>query len=389
MEHFFHINSVPSLKPTVQRNDLYNKIFLRTSARVTEIEQGNVYSAIINAADGIRTLEAIVVLLREDGYDEATVLRALRELDELLLLEDRAVAQSGLTEAERQRWARNLNFFGSFTPFGGDASLAQKRIRDAKVTLLGLGGLGSHILYDLAALGCKDVLAVEFDKVEISNLNRQILYSPCDIGKQKSDVAREKMRAFSPDLAFRVYETMISGVEDVAAAIAGRDIVICVADRPKTEILHWVNAACVEEGIPLITGGLDTQVARYYSILPGEGCLECWRSQVRESQPDADALLNEQRRTQLRGDNAAFVPFVALIAGFIVAEFSKIITGVGGPPVAHNRTREMHFSTLDVVTGESWSRRDQCGCCGSRMTNGSTIRKIQGQAEPGFISGFG
>lgn len=284
-------------------------------------------------------------------------------MDDLFLLEDVSEKTAFLQDGDVERWARNLNFFGSFCRFGENKQVPQRKIQTCKVALLGLGGLGSHLLFDLAALGCKDIRAVEFDNVEMSNLNRQILYTPSDIGRRKADVAGKRILDFSPDLRFDVYNRKIENTEDVAIALRGRDVAICVADRPKMEILHWVNEACVKARIPLLTGGLDTQVCRYYCTLPGEGCLECWLSHVRDTRPGAHEILEEQRRTQLRGDNAAFVAFVALLSGLMIAEFTKIVTGIGGKPDAQNKTREIDFSKMTIETGETWSKNPSCSCC--------------------------
>lgn len=302
-------------------------------------------------------------ILRGEKFSHSEIVSAFEAFDDLRLLEDASDSESYLKPNDIDRWARNLNFFGSFCRFGENKQIPQKKIQDCKITLLGLGGLGSHLLYDLAALGCKDIRAVEFDDVEISNLNRQILYTPSEIGQPKAEVARKRILGFSPDLKFEVYNQKIQNFADVATAMVDRDIAICVADRPKTEILYWVNEACVKARIPLLTGGLDTQVCRYYCTLPGEGCLECWRSRVRKNQPKSHEILEEQRRTQLRGDNAAFVPFVAILAGLMIAEFTKIMTGIGGKPNAQNKTREINFSSMTIETGETWNKDPSCSCC--------------------------
>lgn len=354
----------PSLKPTVQRNDLNETVFLRTSARVTEIDYNSIYYDFLSRCDGKTSLNDIILSLTKDGHSQDDISNTIKDFDDLLLLEDHSITNQSLTQAETDRWARNLNFFGSFLPLGEDKYQPQKALRDCKITLLGLGGLGSHLLYDLAALGCKDILAVEFDRVETSNLNRQILYTPNDIGRLKARIAADRIHAFSPELSFSVFDQKIEKTEDVRGAISGRDLVICVADRPKTEILHWVNEAVVFDKIPLITGGLDTQVARYYCTLPDQGCLECWRRAIRINHPNQDALLEEQRRTQLRGDNAAFVPFVAIITGLIIADLVKIVTGIGGPPNGLNNTREIDFHHMTIETRETWEKDASCTICG-------------------------
>jgi bacteriocin biosynthesis cyclodehydratase domain-containing protein len=130
------------------------------------------------------------------------------------------------------------------------------------------------------------------------------------------------------------------------------------------EILEWVNEACVRAGVPLVGGGLDTQRARWYSMIPGEtGCLMCWRTGLKTSDPYSDEVLTEQRRTALRGDNAAFVPFVSLVTGFMVAELVKITTGLT-PPSGAGKLWEIGFADMQARVAETWRRAPDCPLCG-------------------------
>ncbi len=365
----------PRLKQTVQMNIVDDTICLRASAKTTSIK-GDIepLKRLLSLMDGSRDLHSLIDALRSEfpNVSREDVLETVEGLDSLFLLEDAGQANSVLSDYDVARWHRNINFFGSFCRIGQDKYELQARIKQAKVTVLGLGGLGSHLVYDLAAMGVMDIQAVEFDRVEISNLNRQILYNEEDIGRLKSEVAVERMKRFSPNLKLQVIQRQIEGVDDVLAAIRGRDVVLCVADRPKMEIHDWVNEACMREGIPLLSGGLETQMARYFTIIPGEsGCLACWRRQVQAQDEFSDALLSEQRRTQLRGDNAAFVSLVAFIASMMLAEFTKIITGIAAP-VALGKTKEIDFKSMDVYTGEEWTLDPECPVCKHCHSSGTT-----------------
>ncbi|UQA60521.1 HesA/MoeB/ThiF family protein [Polyangium aurulentum] len=357
----------PQIKPTVQITVVGESLLFRASSVTIEVsdEQG-VLRALLELMDGTREMRAVHAALatRHPEVVWEDFVAAMAALDEHRLLEDAAVQPTGLSAYELQRWHRNINFFGSFCGIEGDKYEFQRKIARAKVTLLGLGGLGSHLLFDLAAMGIQDVLAVDFDQVELSNLNRQILYGDADVGRLKAEAAAERIRVFSPRMRFTAWPKRIASVHDVLTAIEGRDVVLCVADRPKMEILDWVNEACVRAGVPLVTGGLDTQKARYYSMIPGQsGCLVCWREALKTSDPYSDQVLTEHRRTQLRGDNAAFVPFVSLVTGFMMAETAKIIAGPTSPS-ACGRVWEVDFSDMETKLSESWQRLPDCPVCG-------------------------
>lgn len=144
----------------------------------------------------------------------------------------------------------------------------KKKLIDSKIGIIGLGGLGSHIIYDLAGLGIGEIKAVEFDVVDISNLNRQILYNFDDIGKSKASIAKQRIYEFNPQIKFTVEEKKINSSEDVVESFRGFDCLILVADRPKIKLARWVNEAIVKLNIPLFCAGLEAQRALQYTIYP-------------------------------------------------------------------------------------------------------------------------
>ncbi|MCP2168494.1 HesA/MoeB/ThiF family protein [Goodfellowiella coeruleoviolacea] len=317
--------------------------------------------------DGTRTIPQVHHDLAAD-HPEVTldeVREAITQFDEAGFLINEAVTPDGLLDDyELARWERNVNFFGSFCGLADNKYAQQRKLLDARVTLLGLGGLGSHILLDLAAMGVGHVRVVEFDRVELSNLNRQILYRDSDVGQPKIDLAVERVRLFNPRIQIEKVPRKIESTQDVLAAVSDADVVISVADRPKMEINHWVNEGCVRAGVPLITGGLDTQRAVYYTIIPGTtGCIECWRLGVFRSDEVSATLLAEKRERQIGGDNAAFVPLVTLTTGLLIAEFVRLVTGIA-PPVAAGRLIQLGFGDSELTEYERWERLPDCPVCG-------------------------
>lgn len=300
----------------------------------------------------------------EVTYEDLT--DAIEQFDEAGFLENGAFSSENLLdEYELARWARNINFLGSFANTQVNKYELQHRLKTARIALLGLGGLGSHLLYDLAAMGCYDIRAVEFDRVELSNLNRQILYNEADVGKLKAEVAAEHIQAFNSRLKLDVVPMRISSTEDVMDIINDREYVFCVADRPKMKIIEWVNEACVRRQTKLIVGGLDTQRALYWSVIPGEtGCAECWNHQTVQQDPISAGLLTEKRRLNIGGDNAAFVPLVSLVAGLMLSEFVRMVTGIA-PAVAAGRLMEIRFDSMEMQEAERWDKVDHCPVCGA------------------------
>ncbi|WP_437601675.1 ThiF family adenylyltransferase [Sorangium sp. So ce590] len=361
-------SALPRKKSTLVVHEIEGTLYFCSSGYATSIQDPSGEIAHLFAVmDGRRTLDEIHALLsaRYPHVTRASLAKIIETLDQIGLLENASFGPEGLLDAyELARWDRNLKFFNAYSGLSTSRYELQHRLKTAKIALLGLGGLGSHILYDLAAMGAQDVSAVDFDRIDISNLNRQILYGEPDIGRSKVEVARERISAFSSRLRFEAREVRLSSTEDVLEIIRGRDYVICVADRPTTEIMTWVNEACVRERATLITGGLDTQRAIYYSVIPGvTGCIRCWSMEVQRRDPVSHRLLEEQRRIRGTRDDATFVTLISVLAGHMLTELVRLITGIA-PPVGAGRLMEMHFDTMNVQVGEQWSRADSCPVCG-------------------------
>ncbi len=357
----------PKKKSTVPLFRLGDCIYFSTSGVSAEIpDKTGAIESLIHAMDGNRVPEQLHQVVQQK-YPSVTleeIIESLEQLDRAGFLENAAFdAQGLLNEYELKRWERNINFLGSFADMRTNKFELQSRLKTKRVVLLGLGGLGSHLLYDLVALGVQDIRVVEFDKVELANLNRQILYTESDIGRLKAEVAAERILAFNPHLRLEAIPQRLNSLDDVLSVIQDRECVLCAADRPKSEIIQWVNEACVRQNIPLITGGLDTQRGVYYTVVPQvTGCVECWRLQVEQNDPISSALLTERRRMQLGGDNAAFVPLVMLVSGLMLSEFVRLTTQID-PLVATGRLMEIRFSTMVMQEVEQWKKLDTCPIC--------------------------
>lgn len=322
---------------------------------------------LIELMDGSHTVKNIIEIICGEfpNLTETIVIDAIQDIDNDGFLEEAAhIGEDILNPYQLARYHRNINFFSTYSSLGKNKYEFQKKISDTKVCVLGLGGLGSHIVYDLAGLGIGYIRAVEFDKVDISNLNRQILYNEKDVGLLKGMIAKRRINEFNPKVTFDVIEEQMTCEEDVSKAIDGCDYVILVADRPKMWIARWANAACVRKNTVLLAGGLEAQRAMHYTVIPGvTGCVECWYNGVKSADPVSHALLEERKRLNLTGDNTAIAPLVSIITGMLVAELIRLITGIT-PCVADGKLITIDFNTMTTSVAEKWSRNLSCQMCG-------------------------
>ena len=151
-------------------------------------------------------------------------------------------------------------------------SIGQRKLINSKVLIIGAGGLGSPSAVYLALAGIGTIGIVDFDVVDLSNLQRQILHHNDDIGKRKVISAQEAIKAYNPDVNIVVHEEMITS-ENAFNIISQYDIVINGADNFPARYL--VNDACYLLKKPLVDGSIlifDGQATVY---IPGSGCYRC------------------------------------------------------------------------------------------------------------------
>ena len=271
---------------------------------------------------------------------------ALKGTDTLLIVPSIAGGQDiPLTPQDRQRYSRHL-----LLPDVGEEG--QKKLKAAKVLLVGAGGLGSPAAYYLAAAGVGTLGLVDFDTVDLSNLQRQILHTTDDVGRPKLESAKEKLVALNPHVRVKTYATKLTS-ENALEIIKEYDIVIDGTDNFPTRYL--VNDACVLLGKP----------DRYGSIFQFEGQASvfgvsggpCYRCLYRE--PPPPGLVP----SCAEGGVLGVLP--GLIGTIQATEAVKLILGQGTPLVG----RLLLYDALTMEFRELKVRKDPgCPLCGPNPT---------------------
>ena len=321
------------------------------------------------ALDGRTPYEELITQVagRYPAVDQDEIRSVAQDLIKYRLVESPdAFETTSLSDHDRIRFSRNIDFFGSMAAVGENKFTHQEKLRTARVCVLGCGGLGTHILFDLVALGVHHLTILDFDTIELSNLNRQILYKETDVGMPKVATARRRLLEFNSHLDITAHETRLQSAQDVAGIVRGHDIVICVADKPANYMADWLNEACVEQGVPFISGGLDVRRSVFYSVVPGSsGCGACWLTSARNksSLVNSVSTMAKQHDITYEHPGPALVTLVAVTAGMMVSETVKIITGCQ-PPQLTNKLKEFTFDDLDVSVAEVWQQNPDCTVCG-------------------------
>lgn len=153
----------------------------------------------------------------------------------------------------------------------------QKKLRQARVLIIGLGGLGSPAALYLAAAGIGTLGLADFDQVEESNLNRQIIHATEDIGKDKIVSAKEKIKALNPEINVKTYAEKL-GPSNFEKIIKEYDFVIEATDNIESKFA--INDACVKQKKPFSHAGIDGFKGQALTVVPGSACLRCFFEQM-------------------------------------------------------------------------------------------------------------
>lgn len=250
-----------------------------------------------------------------------------------------------MTQAERRRYARHLSL-----PGFGEAG--QAKLKAARVLMVGAGGLGSPASLYLAAAGVGTIGLVDFDAVDETNLQRQILYGTGDVGKPKLDAAASRLRDVNPLVEIERIDRPF-GSANALALVRSFDVVVDGTDNFPTRYL--VNDACVMTGTPNVYGSVsrfEGQAAVFAA--PGGPCYRC----LHPEPPPADLIPN-------CADGGVLGVLPGLIGTIQATEAIKLITGIGEPLVG----RLLLYDALTMRVRQITLARDpECPVCSDRAT---------------------
>jgi molybdopterin/thiamine biosynthesis adenylyltransferase len=357
--------SKPRLKANFRRipGDGELSLFREAGVWITLPDPDGQLSALLDLLDGTRSVESAAAQLagRWPALTVSDVDEGIASLDQIGLLED-ATATTALSPWQEERYASNLAFFSTFAGLGRSRYEFQERLRQSRVVLLGVGGVGSTLLLNLAGLGVGNVTVLDCDTIEAKNLTRQFLYTEAEIGVPKLGRAIARAQAHNSEMQVAGVERRVTGPDDVAALLPGADLVLSAIDRPD-DVQSWVNHACVAAGVPFITGGIQVARGGYYSVDPDRsGCVACWHAAAARSgneRPGANGSANAEI-------NRAIGPAASLVGGLIALEAVRYLTGFA-PPVSAAKVWLVDLITGEIGIGYEWARVLDCPVCGERV----------------------
>ena len=218
----------------------------------------------------------------------------------------------------------------------------QQRFKDAKITVIGCGGIGGETIEMLARMGIGELVLVDKDAYDLSNLNRQTLATIADLGLTKSDVAAEKVRLINPYVKVTTFNEHVDQT-NIEKVIGDSDIVIDALDNVLTRVI--VSRAAKEKGIPYIHGAIHGTLGQITVFLPNSD--KTYEEMF--NLPSIGKELNDETIGELKKVTSGGPPVIGptpnLIGCLEAFEAYKAITGVGKVTVA---PKILTFDLLDL-----------------------------------------
>ena len=232
----------------------------------------------------------------------------------------------------------------------------QKRLKNSRVLVIGAGGLGSPALLYLAAAGVGTLGIVEFDEVDESNLQRQVIHGQSDVGRSKAESARDSIREVNPLIDVVVHNERLDN-DNVLGIFEGYDLIVDGTDNFATRYL--VNDAAVLLDKPYVWGSIyrfDGQASVFWAAAPG-GTSPCYRCLYPEPPPPG--------MVPSCAEGGVLGVLCASIGSIQVNEAIKLLTGIGEPLLG----RLMIYDALEMEYRKLAVRKDpSCAICGENPT---------------------
>jgi molybdopterin/thiamine biosynthesis adenylyltransferase len=354
----------PKLNSTVSVVKITDFIleFFKTNTRQQiriKVEDDTILNLVMGL-DGTRTIEE---LIEEYNLERETMIQLMDFLREKGIL-DNVMPISDFDGYDEYR--RIIHFLADFSSNHSQLVQMWNNVRDSTVLIIGLGAVGSWVACNLVQSGVKNIVLMDGDVVEASNLHRQFGYKESDIGKRKVDVLEERLKEYEPYVNVKkvsefLDETTLYIFDEYAV-----DLIINCADKPNVDTTSlWVGEYGMQRNIPhIVGGGYNLHLSLIgQTIIPGKcACVKCFQKQLEE-----DNRIDPNRVKKLSIKNrkiGSFGPMCSLIASMVGMEAIKVLSKQI-EPANMNRRGEFDIYTMNI-SYKTFERRKDCEWCGEQ-----------------------
>jgi len=277
------------------------------------VDEPELFCEFLKYLDGTHDLKNISKKFNIDICDIKEMLDDLK--DNGVIFEDDA---SDFSDEEKEFYSRAINFYKWIDTTGVYYNYwdVQKQLKKSKVLLLGCGGTGSIAGINLARIGFGEVTVVDFDTIEVSNLNRQ-MFKYSDVGKKKSEVLKEHLQEINPFIKINAIDKKIEDIKDILSVGTDYDLLICCIDKPDN-VNDLAQKYMELTGIPWVLGGYASTIITQGIFYKGSRPFSDLVSENRHNNYASDKI---NANTYWTWDNAICAP-VANISGSFSALYA-------------------------------------------------------------------
>jgi ubiquitin-activating enzyme E1 C len=248
----------------------------------------------------------------------------------------------------------------------------QEKLKAARVLIVGVGALGSVVSTNLVSMGIGETILVDFDTVELTNLNRQLIFREKDIGRPKVAAASDYLSELNPDVSIKTYDADVHTIPKQVFSVC--NVIVDCLDT--FEVRRWVNSVCVSLRKPLVHGGIYGWIGNVQVVLPFiTPCLECQplipaeRLQKACTPPGERRKVEgpENRKQEEAKNQVPSIPTVSTLIGAIQAqETLKLIMEGDGIRILDNYL--FYDGKSEAFTQVRLERNPNCIVCGEKFS---------------------
>lgn len=342
------------------------------------------FASLVGLLDGTRTVPRIQkdMFTRHPAMCPDEIQALIDQMIALNLIEDATAETKVLTSSEKELYNRQMLYFSLLDKKGAPGFRYQEALKRQRVTVLGLGGWGTWMSLNLSLAGFGHLRIVDGDVVELSNLNRQVLYGHDDLGRPKAEAAAGRLRSVNPfiDVEF-VSEFVERNDEQIRGLLKGSTLIVLawanMAYFRKDTVEERIHKIAAEMGIPLIEMGGDPLSISVGPIFANDGkspCLECVRGQMRGEWYSNDETVSALRKARLkesfsngtrRIDAWQNAPSLSAMSGLAADQAIKLATGCAPTRLLGSRFM-LSLETFESRVTE-YKRTENCASCSAQL----------------------
>lgn len=263
-----------------------------------------------------------------------------------------------------KKFRRPIHFIEDYSRSKDHLKKMWEHIQASKVVIIGLGAVGTWVAINLVQSGVKNLVLIDNDTIDTTNLHRQYGYYEKDVGRKKGVVLSEKLKRINSDIKVEVILDYLDGNLLEKTNLSDSDLIINCADQPNVDTTSlWVGEYCMKYKIPhIVGGGYNMHLSLIgQTVIPFESaCIKCFEEKLKKIN---NIELNSIKKLVVKNRKiGSFGPMCSIIASFIGIEAIKVLTR-SIEPANINRRGEFNIYTMDM-TYTDFPRIKNCIWCG-------------------------